>query len=398
MLVESRRPASFPGSLITANHKVALRKLLILLGGCCLAACSSEPTQQIPELPEFNEDAYYEYALAAVDEVLEEEPENAEALYQKARLLLKHGQTNESLLHIRQAIEIDNKEPGYRLVKAAGLIEKGRNREAFQEAKNAARRGLTSLSTYELLAEASLRSNYFEDALKYSDSAIALAPRSYTNHLRKGQAAAQSGRISVAEESLLEGLKLGATGADVYGELVNLYMTGKDYRKARIYMDKILAQGPADNRVRFQQARILRMTGQEDSAQVILYRLRADSTIVHTPVFRELSDLYFQKQYYDSSLHYAQQVLLKEPEEKAIMLTAARSYDRRRRYQQAIKQYEAIIALDSLQQQEVHQMATEELAVLRGKVRYLWKRKQEEEFEKLKRMTPIQSISPADAN
>ncbi len=375
-----------------------MRKLLIVLGGWFLTACSHEPTQQIPALPEFNEDAYYEYALAAVDEVLEEEPENAEALYQKARLLLKHGQTNASLAHIRQAIEANSREPNYRLVRAAGLIEKGRNREAFQEAKNAAKRGLSSLSTYELLAQASLQSNYFEDALKYSDSAIALAPRSYANYLRKGRAAAQSGHIAIAEKSLLQGLKLGATGGDVYGELVGLYMTSQDYRKARVYMDKMLAQGPANNQVRFQQARILRMTGQADSAQTILYRLRSDSTFVHTPVFRELSELYFQKQRYDSSLHYARRVLLKEPEEKSIMLTAARSYDRRYRYQQAIKQYEAIVELDSLQQPDVHQTATEELATLRGKVRYLWKRKQEEEFEKLKRMTPIQSISPVDAN
>ena len=105
----------------------------------------------------------------------------------------------------------------------------------------------------------------------------------------------------------------------------------------------MLAAGPADNRVRLQQAKILRMTGQEDSAQAILYRLRADSTLSPRPVYRELMELYHQKNFYDSALHYAERVLREQPEEKSVMLTAARIHDRRRRYQQAIRQYEAIV-------------------------------------------------------
>ena len=370
---------------------------LLLITAIISWACSSEPTHQIPELPDFDEASYYEYALASVEAVLEDDPDNAEALYQHAKLLLKQGKTNNALSSIRKAIEIDSDEPSYRLVSAQALLQKGQNREAFREAKTALSDG-PSLELYEMLAEASLNSNYFADALKYSDSALALSPYNDQNYYRKGKAAARMQDTLLAEQNLLKSLKLGAEGADVYGTLVDMYMENDSYQKARNYMEKMLEEGQADNRVRFQQAKILRMTGMEDSAQAILYRLRADSDVNHTPVYQELTELYYQKRFYDSALHYAQQVLARQPEEKAIMLTAARIYDRRRQYQTAIRQYEAIVNLDSLQQPTTHRMAVQELDDLKRKVTYLWRKKQEEEFEKLKRLSPIQSITPGAAN
>ncbi len=366
----------------------------LLLLAAIQVACSSEPAHQIPELPDFNEASYYTYALASVEAVLEDDPENAEALYQRADLLLKQGEINNALSSVRRAIEIDGTDPNYRLLSAQALLQKGQNREAFREAKTALTKSGPSLQLYEMLAQASLNSNYFDDALKYSDSALALAPHNYQNYYRKGKAAAMMEDTLVAEKNLLESLRLGAEGADVYGTLVNMYMANDSYRQARRYMEKMLNEGANDQRVRFQQAKILRMTGMEDSAQAILYRLRADSTVDRTPVYQELTELYYQQRFYDSALHYAEQVIVRQPEEKAVMLTAARIHDRRRRYPQAIRQYEAIVKLDSLQQPAIHQLAVEELDVLKRKVTYLWKRKQEEEFEKLKRLSPIPSIAP----
>ena len=355
-----------------------------------MVACSSEPAQQIPELPDFDEASYYEYALTSLEEVLKDDPENTEALYQQSKLLLKQKKTNQALSSIREASDIDGDNPDYRLVSAEALLQKGQNREAAREARAALKKSGVSLELYELLAEANLKSNYFAEAIKYSDSALALAPQQYQNYYRKGTAAARTQDTLMAEENLLRSLKLGAEGTVVYGTLVDMYMASNSYTKARIYMEKMLGESKADNRVRFQQAKILRMTGMVDSAQSILYRLRADSTVNHTPVYHELAELYYQKRYYDSALHYAQRVITRQPEEKSIMLTAARIHDRRHRYQQAIRQYEDIIALDSLQQQEIHQTAVQELDELKKKVRYLWKRKQEEEFERLKQMAPLQ--------
>ena len=354
------------------------------------AACSSEPAQQIPELPDFDEASYYEHALTSLEEVLQDDPENAEALYQRAQLLLRQGKTNQALSSIREAIDIDDRNPDYRLVSARVLLQKGQNRQAVREARSALNRGGASLEGYELLAQANLSSNYFADAIRYSDSARALAPDRYQNYYWKGTAAARTQDTLTAEKNLLKSLSLGAEGTAVYGTLVDMYMGRNRYTKARTYMEKMLREGPADNRVRFQQAKILRMTGQEDSAQVILYQLRADSTLNHTSVYQELAELYYQKRFYDSALHYAQRVMTRRPEEKAVMLTAARIHDRRYRYQQAIRQYEAIVSLDSLQQEAIHRVAVEELDALRRKVRYLWKRKQEEEFEKLKQISPVQ--------
>ena len=372
-----------------------------ILSACLLAssllgvACSSEPGQAIPDLPAFDDDTYYSYALTAVDEVLEREPDNAEALGQRAELLLRQGRTNPALSSIRQAIDLDADEPRYRLTYARALLRKGKNRDAFREAQRAVSRSGPSVALYETLAEASLRSNYYEDAMHYSDSAIAWSPKNAQNYLRKGQAAARIRDPAVAEPTLLKARALGADRTEVYSALISLYIETEQYPRARQYMRKMLSEGPVDNQVRLQQARILRMTGRSDSSRVILNRLRSDSTLNGTLVDQELMELHYQDRRYDSALYYSRRVLVRQPEDKAVMLLAARSHDHQRAYQPAIRQYEAIVRLDSLQQADLHQEAVSELDKLRRKVTYLWKRKQEEEFEKLKRLTPIQRIAPA---
>ncbi len=373
--------------------KISLQPFLlfgILLG----TACTSEPGQPIPDLPQFDEDTYYAYALTAVDELLDRDPDNAEALGQRAELLLRQGRTNQALDGIRQAIDFDADEPRYRLTYARALLLKGKNRDAFREAQRAVSRSGPSVALYETLAEASLRSNYYEDAIHYSDSAIAWSPHNPQNYLRKGQAAARIRNAAVAEPALLKGLSLGADRTDVYSTLISMYVETEEYSSARRYLRKMLSEGPVDNQVRLQQARILRMTDRSDSARVILNRLRSDRTLNRTLVNQELMELHYQDRRYDSALYYARRVLMQQPEDKAVMLIAARSHDRNQEYQPAIRQYEAIVRLDSLQQADLHQEAVVELNKLRNKVTYLWKRKQEEEFEKLKRLTPIQRIAP----
>lgn len=366
----------------------------LLFGSLFWVACSSQTGQPIPNLPEFNEDNYYSYALTAVDEVLKQNPDNAEALGQRAELLLRQGKTSQALDGIRQAIDHDGEEPRYRLIYARALLRKGKNRDAFREAQRAVSHSGPSVALYETLAEASLNSNYYEDAIHYSDSAIAWSPHNAQNYLRKGQAAARIRNAAVAEPTLLKAQSLGADRTEVYSTLISMYVETEEYPRARRYMRKMLSEGPVDNQVRLQQARILRMTGRSDSSLVILNRLRADSTLNRNLVHQELMELHYQDRRYDSALYYSRRVLAQQPEDKAVMLIAARSHDRNREYQPAIRQYEAIVRLDSLQQADLHQEAVLELDKLRNKVTYLWKRKQEEEFEKLKRLTPIQRIAP----
>ena len=86
-------------------------------------------------------------------------------------------------------------------------------------------------------------------------------------------------------------------------------------------------------------------------------------------------------------------------DDKQAMLTLARVQNKRYNYSRAIKQYEEILELDSMQQYNIHQIAQQELDDLRGKVAYLWRKKQEEEFQRMKQGVPsIQSITPEKPN
>ena len=361
-------------------------------------ACTSQETHQIPEVPNFDEE-YYTYALTAMEEVIQDDPDNAEAHFRRAKLLLQQNKANNALASIRKAIEIDGEEPAYYLASAQALLLKGQNREAVRAAKQAQYKGGALVEVYDILAEASINSNYYEDALRYSDSAMLYAPKNPRNYFRKGKALVMLEDTVAAEQSLLKSLSLGGDAVEVYGVLVEFYMNTGNYERAKLYMEKILSQpkNAQDSRMLLQQARILRQTGFEDSARVVLYHLKNKKKSV--PVLRELQELHFQNRYYDSAAYYAEQILSIQNNNKQAMLSLARIQDRRRNYSRAIKQYEAILELDSLQQQSIHQLAKQELDDLRRKVAYLWRKKQEEEFQRMKQGVPsIESITPSKPN
>ncbi|MGD1893609.1 MAG: tetratricopeptide repeat protein [Cyclobacteriaceae bacterium] len=374
-----------------------MRAIIIYLSIILFAsvACTSQETHQIPEVPAFDEE-YYTYALTAVEEVIQDDPDNAEAHFRRAKLLLQQNKTNNALASIRKAIEINGDEPTYYLASARALLLKGQNREAVRSAKLAQSKGGALIEVYDVLAEASINSNYYDDALRYSDSAMLYAPKNPRNYFRKGKALVMLEDTVAAEQSLLKSLELGGDAVEVYGVLVEFYMNTENYERAKSYMEKILSQpgNAQDSRLLLQQARILRQTGYEDSARVVLYQLKNKKKSV--PVFRELQELHLQNRYYDSATFYAEQVLAIQPNDKQTMLSLARIQDRRRNYSRAIKQYEAILELDSLQQQNIHQLAKQELDDLRRKVAYLWRKKQEEEFQRMKQGVPsIESITPS---
>ncbi len=368
--------------------------LLLLSPAALFVSCNQSVKHPIPDLPAYDK-AYYDYALASVEAAIRENPDNADAYYKKAELLLHQNKANQALASIRKAIALKGKTPAYLLTNAKAMNQKGHYREAFRQAKEAMEMGTPSVELYEVLAEASLQSNYFNDALKYSDSALYLAPKNYRNYFRKGIALAAKKDTVAAETLLMESIHLGASPAEVYGELISLYMNTGDFHKARKYMQKSLSVQNPDDQTLLLQAKIYRQTGNPDSARALLYRVADSPTLDKTEVYQELKDWYFQHRVYDSVIFYANRILEQEPNDKEPMLTLARVYDQRRSYQRAIQAYEQIISLDSMQQEDIHKIAHQELDQLKRKVAYLWKKQQEEELFRLQQgITPLPALSP----
>jgi tetratricopeptide (TPR) repeat protein len=258
--------------------------------------------------------------------------------------------------------------------------------------------GNASLALYEVLAEASMNSNYYSDALIYADSALSLSPDNPHYLFLKGKSLAARKDSLLAEDVFIKSMDRGKPAADVYEALVDMYMNVGNYRKARQYMEKNLDTQPkVSNRMLFQQAQILRRTGNPDSASEILYQINQQPGVNAFALQRELMLLHFERNKHDSTHYYANLMLNVRPNDKLALITKARVWDKKRSYQQAIRTYVDILALDSLQQEEIHKLAESELDYLRGKVAYLWKKQQQEELQKLKKgLAPVQPITPED--
>lgn len=384
--------------MILVSKQLSIGQILVVLLSFLVWSCSQTEQHQIPELPDFDP-SYADYSLTVVNQIIDEEPENAEAYYRRAELLLQQNKANNALASIRKALEINDSDPLYFLTSAKVHLLKGQNREAFSDAKKALQYGVKSVELYEILAQASLNSNYYTDALLYSDSALALAPRNPYNYLMKGKALAARTDTATAEAQFLKSLEFGGLESDVYEALVDMYMNTENFRKAGFYMDKNLSfqKGKISDRLMFQQAQILQRIGETDSATAILYRIQ-DSDLVDRFAFnREFMQLFYQEKLYDSANFYADHMLELRPNDKEALITQARIYDNRKSYQQAIKKYEETLEKDSLQQPKLYKLANEELDYLRRKVAYLWQKQQEEQFEKMKKgLAPISPITPEE--
>ena len=374
-------------------------KLLFVTGFSAFfifTACQNRELHQIPNLPDF-EPSYYDHSLSVVEELIDKEPDNAEAHYRRANLLLMQDKTNNALASIRKALELDDKDAVYHALNAKALLKKGQNRDAMRAAKSALKLGGKSVELYEILAQAALTSNYFSEALQYSDSALALAPNNPYSYFFRGRALAARRDTLNAEKELLKSLGIGAEAADVYEALVDMYMRTENYHKARFYMEKNLSTQETNDRMRFQQAQILLRTGSIDSAATIMYSIKSSSSVNKFSVNRELMQLYFTKKMYDSALVYSQNTQQIRPSDKFAQLVEARVWDKKRKYQQSLKKYESIAATDSLQQESIHKLAVKELDYLQRKVAYLWRKQQEEELNKLKKgLAPLQPITPEE--
>lgn len=379
-------------------RQLSVKHIFFVLISGVLLSCAQQEQHQIPELPDFDP-SYYDYSLAVIDELLVKDPDNAEAYYRKAEILLQQNKANNALASIRKALELDDEDPVYHLTSAKVHLLKGQNQEAFKAAKTSLLQGKASVELYEILAQASLNSNYYTDALLYSDSALSLAPKNPANFLLKGKALAAIKDTTAAEDQFLKSLALGAQESDVYEGLVDMYMNTENYQKARMYMDKNLAQQKhkASDRMLFQQAQILRRVGDVDSAAAILYKVKEGKEVDAFSVNKELMNVYYGKNKYDSAQFYSEQMLVNRPNDKEALIAEARILDKKRSYQKAIDKYEEILETDSLQQQAIHKIAVEELEDLRRKVAYLWRRQQEEEFDKMKKgLAPLQPITPEE--
>lgn len=365
--------------------------VIAFLGFWLLVACDTKfSSDRIRGVPELN-NAHYERALSAMNESIEDHPDNADSYYKKAEILKEMEEYSSAMDAVKKAIQLGGAQARYQLLYARLLALDYQYEAAIEAALQASSPGMDRVQYHTVLSELYLKAGSKVEAFDHINKAIILAPQRDDLYARKGMIYLAYGDTVNAEKNILRSIRDSVENVTAYHLLTSIYLDKKQYAKAKQYVELNLEKAPANPEYLFQKARILNHTGQPDSAKNILVHLVAGDTAFYEGL-NALGNIYYNAYKIDSANFYAEKALAVKWNYVPAMLLKARILDRTRNYWESVRKYNEIIAIAP-----TNTIAEGELRKLKRKIAYLQKmERQEKEVERQER-TPVKPITPIES-
>lgn len=364
-------------------NKIIRIATIALLFGACGAEMAKE---EIHEMPEFTA-GYYQGILGALNDRIENAPENADAYFKKAEVLERLQNPDNAIINYKKAIKLDSLNPTYFKSLASLFMRQGKWKRAEENALKAAQLGDQTAELHELLAHIYIHEGAFTIGLNYLNKAIETAPRNSAYTFRKGKLFMHMGDTARAKTFLLENLDRIEPDTEVYEALADIFTSEKRYPEAVAYLDSsLLLADKAANPLIIKKAAVLQKSGQIPAAKMLVNEyLKKDST--NFALNYKLAELHFDSYGYDSTLYYLNNAILINSKSKESYLLMGKVYDRKRMYYSAQDQFKNALLIDTSYQQ-----AKEALDELDRKLAYIYRKKKEE--EKISKLPQLETVKP----
>ncbi len=359
------------------KYSFYLFTLLVLAG--CEARYSKNRIQERPNLTgEFQEDR-----MKALDQIIEDYPNNAEALYQKARVLNSSGNYKDAATTLQKAIALAPLNKDYVLHLVEILHKQQRWNEGLEVSLKGEQMGIEKEKLYYMISDFYYHKNFLNKALTYNARVLKSSEISKYYY--------QKAKIQLASRDTLhaiQNLKISLSKTKNYSEgltkLVEVHIAKKEFDSANMYLNKQLAFEPSNKKLLFNKAVIFQNTFQIDSAKGVFFTiLKTDTRNVKSMM--QLSHLYFNRHQYDSARYYAENAVRVQPKNIEAQIMIGEAYSKRHLFAKARQSFEVILKKDS-----TNQLATEALVKLDRKIAYLQRINTErEENAKIKIIAPI---------
>ena len=359
------------------------------------ASCGAEVAkEQIHDLPQFNE-VYYSTVLKALNEKIENAPQNADVYFKKGEVLEKLNNADNAIINYKKAIKLDSLNPGYYKSLARLFYKQDKLIRAEENAVKALQLGDQTAELHQLLADVYIKKGEFTIALNHLNKAIETAPRNSFYAFRKGKLYLQLGDTVKAKDFLLSNMHRITPGAEVFGALADIYLAEKNYQQAIAYLDSSLEQvGSGRKAVLVKKAEIFQKSGNVSAAKSLLKeQLKEDSA--NFALNFKLAELHFGSNGYDSALYYLNNAVMLDSKKKEAFLLMGKVYDRKRMYLTAQDQYKNALLIDT-----AYQQARIALVDLEKKLANIQRQKaQEVQVVRERRSLPqLESIKPVTQN
>ena len=346
--------------------------IIVLLVGLLLSACGGQGEREaMHPLPETNE-AFYQQALEAVNEVRAQYPREADVYYQKAKILEALNNNNQAITNLKKAVEYDSANQLYVKQLARLWLKEGRYNRAKESIIKAQQLGDRSAETYAMLAQVLYQQQQYTQAQSYLNRAIESGQANLDWLLLKADLYKASGDTAQAIR-YLEQRAQAEPSANLLQYLATTYANTNNFAKATYYAtQKNKIQQPTTAEL-VKQANWLANDDKPDSAISLLNRVITEPEVTQQASL-VLGQVYFDTNQLDSAQKFLNQAVMLDTRAKEAYFWLGKLYDKKRQYFTARDQLQNALLIDT-----TYSEAQSALAEVERKIYWLQRRRQQEE-------------------
>lgn len=305
----------------------------------CWMGCSDDEQRQtrIPVVPENSADTRNQAALEALTRAINQSSP-ASAYAKRAALFRDMGKTDEALSDINEALERENNEGRYHLIKAQILRKKKAYDDGLESALRAEGLGVNTPELYIVIGDLLQQQKQLDRARFYLVKALQMAPFEGEAFFFNGLVAAKSGDTTRAITYYNRALTLKPRFLEPYVQMSIIYSVRGDHASAIAYNKRGTAYFPNDPGLLYALGHIYQQTARPDSAYYFYQRaLRLEPTMARAHLQAGLIMMKLRNM--ERALWHLDQIQKQDPKFPRINYYRALCYEQTRQWEQATQLY-----------------------------------------------------------
>lgn len=253
------------------------KQLLILLQiticfyifGSCIT--ESKKGMSIPLVPEVNEIARRQAAIAFLTDAIEASPNSSENYYKRAILYLENEKLKEAMEDINNAIGIKPNVGNYFQAKALILRDSEQPQLALEAASKAEVLNAESPELYTLLGDLYQQLGQYDKSKSYLRKALQISPNNGETYFYQGEIEAKMADTTTALALYQQALQLKPSFLPAYVKLIQVHTNLKQYELALLYCSQAVKYHPKSANLYLQIGNTYQRAWKLDSA-VLSYK------------------------------------------------------------------------------------------------------------------------------
>ncbi len=287
-------------------------------------------------------------SIEALDDAIENYPQEPENYYKKALLLQQEGKAVLALEQIKKALSVDSlsAKDKYHFLAAQIYHHLEQYAQASEQIQKIYSESPLNLEAVILSGELYYRSKSYEKATNYLNQALSLTQTDPRVYYWKAKTALSQGDSTQAVVNLKKALRLKSDYVAVYNTFSELYYQYELYQRAIKYADLGLGFAPENSLLNFNKARAFRKRLFYKDSTLFYYRKAFEGAPKLTEAGYYLGKNAFDNQNYKEAQAYLQSTLDQEPENAAAHYYLGVTYRRLGKRTLALETLEKAIDLD----------------------------------------------------